>query len=275
MRLSWVMVFCLLAATAAAQTPAVFDGGVVNAASFEAGQAVTPGSIVAIFGSQLASQLAQASSIPLSNSLDNVSVTFNNIPAPLFAVIPDNLPGGSNPAQINAQLPWEVQQGVAKVVVTRNGVQSQPVDVQVGPFGPGIFAIGLPTGQLIAAAIISDPVAAPLPAPVGVLPGVSTRPIKAGEILQIFTTGLGELDIPVASGDIPTDGQLHRTTTTPTVLVGGVPAQVEFSGMAPTLVGVDQVNIKIPVDAPKGDAIPLQLQIGGITSTDQVTIAIE
>src|SRR5256885_13129719 len=97
MRLLLVLTLCIAAHS---QTPSVTPGGVINAAS---GAAVTdpvaPGSLVSIFGSTLASGLAQADSIPLSTSLNNVSVTFNNITSPLLFVI-----GG----QLNAQLPWNL-----------------------------------------------------------------------------------------------------------------------------------------------------------------------
>jgi uncharacterized protein (TIGR03437 family) len=68
--------------------------------------------------------------------------------------------------------------------------------------------------------------------------------------------------------------QLRQTVTTPVVLVGGVPAQLLFSGMAPQFPGVNQINIVIPAGTPPGDSVPLQLRMGGATTTDQVTIAI-
>src|SRR5436305_13290330 len=98
-----------------AQVPVVADGGVLNGASFARGQAVAPGSIVSIFGTELATSLAQADTVPLSNSLGGVSVTFNGVPAPLYFV---------SAGQINAQIPWNVipngiSSGTADIVVTR------------------------------------------------------------------------------------------------------------------------------------------------------------
>jgi uncharacterized protein (TIGR03437 family) len=37
---------------------------------------------------------------------------------------------------------------------------------------------------------------------------------------------------------------------------------------------VNQVNIVIPPNAPTGDAVPLTIQMGGITSPSNVTIAV-
>ena len=81
-----------------AQTPAINSGGIVNAASFAPGQPLAAGSLVAIFGVQLAPGLAQADTVPLSTSLSNVSVSFNGIAAPLDFV---------SAGQINAQIPYE------------------------------------------------------------------------------------------------------------------------------------------------------------------------
>ncbi len=62
--------------------------------------------------------------------------------------------------------------------------------------------------------------------------------------------------------------------TTPILLVGGTPAQVIFSGLTPQYVGINQVNFIVPAGI-TGNSITLQLQAGGITSTNQVVIAIQ
>ncbi|MCL6505949.1 MAG: hypothetical protein K6T59_02895 [Bryobacteraceae bacterium] len=259
-----------------AQAPSVFDGGVVNAASFAQGQPVAPGSLVSIFGSRFATSLLQADSIPLAVQLADVSVTFNNIPAPLIAVIPE---GPNNPAQINAQLPWNVlpagqTEGMATVVVQRGNDRSQPKQVPVGPFSPGIFAVNFGVGPAIAWFESPEPKGGKLAAAPGSIPGLTTFRARAGDVLSLLATGLGEVDPPVATGNNSMD-QLRWTKTKPEVLVGGVAAEVQFWGLSPQFVGVNQVVFTIPSNAPKGDAVPLQLRVGGITSTDRVTIAIE
>ena len=52
-------------------------------------------------------------------------------------------------------------------------------------------------------------------------------------------------------------------SSAPTATLGGVPAQVPFAGLAPGFIGLGQVNIIIPDNAPKGDAVPLVLEING------------
>jgi len=257
----------IISSSAFAQTPSVSSGGVLNGASFDTTMPVTPGSLISIFGSNLAATTANADSIPLSTVLGNVSVTVNGIPAPLNGVFH----GSSNVDQINAQLPWNVQTGTAQIVVTNNGVPGPPQSFQVGPFSPGIFSVNFGTGQAIA---INFPDGS-LAAPVNSIPGLATRPAKIGDPngMIILATGLGPVTPAVANGADTVDA-LRTTVNTPTVLVGGVPAQVTFSGLSPQFVGVNQVNVVLQPGTPTGDQVPLQIQMGGVTSTDKVTIAV-
>jgi uncharacterized protein (TIGR03437 family) len=259
------VVLCLMLLTAAAiavhaQTPVVSSGGVSNAANGLT--TVTPGSLVSIYGTNLASGLAQADTIPLSNTLNSVSVTFNGVPAPLLFVS-----GG----QINAQLPWNVLSsgttGTANVVVTRSGTASAPQSLTVGPFSPGIFAI-----NNIAVAINPD---GSIAAPAGAIPGIPSKPAKIADPggLVILCTGLGAVDPPVANGAASLD-TLRNATTKPTVLIGGKAATVVFAGLSPQFVGVNQINVGIPAGTPTGNTVSLQIQVGGVTTDASVTIAV-
>jgi uncharacterized protein (TIGR03437 family) len=245
---------------ALAQTPVVTENGVLNGASFAVGQPVTAGSLVSIFGTGLAPELMQASSVPLPYSLGVVSVTFNSIPAPLLFVAP---------TQINAQLPFELpSSGVVSVVVTRGGTPSSPRNVQLGPSSPAIFTLSSGTGQAIA--INPD---GSLAAPQGSVPGVPTRPAAPGSVVVILGAGLGAVN-PAGRTAFNSSDAIRNTTTTPTVLVGGRQANVLFSGLSPEFVGVNQVNVQIPEGVVGGDRVPLQIRMGSSASSGQVTLAI-
>ncbi len=82
-----------------------------------------------------------------------------------------------------------------------------------------------------------------------------------------------KINNPPATGAAAPDGS-STTTTAPTVTIGGVAANVTFSGLAPGFVGLYQVNVEIPMGAPTGDAINLVLTIGGATA-NTVTIAVQ
>jgi uncharacterized protein (TIGR03437 family) len=268
MRIQLFLLFLVMSCVAFAQPPSIANGGVLNGASFATGQPITAGSLVTIFGSNLASATAQADTIPLSTKLGGVTVQWANgnttINAPLTFVV------GS---QVNAQVPWElVPPGATQnvsVTVTSDSGASAPAQVTVGPFSPGIFTAGPPTFYAIA----QNSADFTLAQPAGSIPGLTTHPARIGDVIIIYATGLGPVDNTPADGAILPTG-LANTLTPPTVLVGGMSAQVLFSGLQPQFVGVNQVNIIIPSNAPTGNAVPLQIQMGGVTSPANVTIAV-
>ena len=246
---------------AAYAQPSVASGGVLNGASFATGQPVAPGSLVSIFGTSLASTSAAATTVPLSTQLGGVSVTFNNIAAPLNYVS-----GG----QINAQLPFELTgSSTAQVVVTNNGTASAPQSVQVASIAPGIFA--LTGGQAVAYGNTDYQFAAPA----GSIPGLTTHPAKIGDpqTLVILATGLGPVTPPIADG-VGDPTTIHNTTTHPVVMIGNVQAQWVFSGVLPGFPGVYQINVIVQPGTPTGNAVPLQIQMGGITTSSSTTIAV-
>ncbi len=253
-----------------AQMPNVPDNAVVNAASFtpfgQAGHANAPGSIVSIFGTNFAGGVASASTVPLSTSLGGVSVTFNGSPAPLFFV---------GPMQINAQVPAGISGSQATVVVTNGAGSSAPKNIQVGPFSPGIFTVaGTGSGQGWVVFANSIDIAAPSGA---FEPNFRSRPAKADDVLTIFANGLGAVTPPVADGQNTLDG-LRQTSTRPTMTVGGVAVpdgNILFSGLAPQFVALYQINFRMPAGVPAGNAVPIQISMGGVTSTDKVTIAVQ
>ena len=242
------------AVRAFSQTPVVSAGGVVNAAGFDA--AVSPGSLVSIFGSNLAPQTLAASVVPLPKSLAGVSVQFNGIGAPLQFV---------SASQINAQIPWEVSAaGSVSVVVMNNGFSSQPTDVAIATYAPDVFA-----SQGYAIAILGD---GSLAAPIGVLGSFATRPAEPGDTLEILATGLGPTNPAGITGSNSAD--TFRYTGTPVVSIGGVPAKVTFSGLSPQFVGVNQINVEVPADVPTGNGLPVAIQVGGAASSATASISI-
>ena len=256
-----ISILTACATVSAVAQPVVGVGGVVNAASFAAGQAVAPGSEVAIFGSSLAANTVPASSVPLSFSLGVTSVTFNGIPAALYVV---------SDGQVNAQLPWNVLPanqipGTVNVVVTKGGVASAPIAVSIGAAAPGIYSI--PSGAGYAVAINADSTIA---APAGTFPG--SHPAKAGDTIIVLATGLGAVNPTVANGASPSVTSFALVS--PTATIGGKNAQVAFAGLAPGFPGINQLNIVVPAGV-SGNSLPIQLSENGITSTAQVVIAVQ
>jgi uncharacterized protein (TIGR03437 family) len=250
-------------AGALAAQPMIATGGVIDGASFVKGQAVAPGSLVSIFGTGLADSLQSGDTVPLSNTINDVSVTFNGIPAGLYFV---------SAGQVNAQLPWNVlpanaSSGTVNAIVTKKGVASAAAAVPINSFSPGLFSI--PPGAGYAIAINPD---GSIAAPAGAIPGFPTRPAKVGDAVILLANGLGPVDIPVANGAASLD-QIRRTTTIPTVLIGGQAAQVLFSGLTPQFPGINQVNVVVP-DGNLGNSVSIQIRSGGITSPSGISIAV-
>jgi len=96
---------CLCLITCAATAPVVPPSSVVNNASFATGTtALAPGTIAAIFGSNLDDGSKDpfssfGSNGELLTTLGGASVTFNGIPAPIFSAFP---------GQLNVQIPLEL-----------------------------------------------------------------------------------------------------------------------------------------------------------------------
>jgi uncharacterized protein (TIGR03437 family) len=176
------------------------------------------------------------------------------IKAPLYYV---------SSGQVNLLVPWELaNQAQTSLTATLNGQSSTAQSVALSTFSPGIFSMnGQGTGQgaiLDTSYRLVDP----------------TNPATAGSTyIQIYCTGLGPVSNQPVSGSVSPSGPLAGTTTTPVVTIGGIPAQVTFSGLAPGFVGEYQVNALIPTATAPGDAVPVTISAGGKTSNG-VTIAI-
>ena len=108
--------------------------------------------------------------------------------------------------------------------------------------------------------------------PAGAVPGLTTHPAKIGDSVIVYATGLGAVANPPADGENSLD-QLRPNLVTPQVMIGGVSAQVGFAGLSPQFVGVNQINVTVPNVAP-GNSVPFQIVLGGITTSDSVTMAV-
>jgi uncharacterized protein (TIGR03437 family) len=91
--------------------------------------------------------------------------------------------------------------------------------------------------------------------------------------VQIFATGLGTTNPVVAPGQPAPASPPALTTQAVQAQIGGLPAQVQFAGLAPNFVGLYQVNVVVPAGVAPGDAVPLILTQAGVPS-NKVTLAI-
>lgn len=262
--LFYSMLAGLASALANGQTPVIAESGIVNSVTRDATQPIAAGSIVSIFGSQLASTTANADSVPLSVSIAGVKVTFNGVAAPVRIV---------SPTLISVQVPWETTadaDGKAAVVVSQNGVSSSPKTVALAQYSPGIYALENLGRSNLALAVNSD---GSLAQPAGIIPGLNSHPAQTGDTLMVLATGLGPVDSPITTGAASADA-VRNTLTLPQITVAGVGAPVTSATLSASFVGAYQVQMTVPSGAGTSDAAPLQLLIGGATSPATTTIAV-
>ncbi len=236
-----------------ASQPAVNAGGVVNGASFAAGPGISPGSIASLFGTNLSASTGFATALPLPTTLANSRVLVNGTPVPLYFV---------SPQQVNFQLPPDVPPSLASVTVVASGVESAAEDITIAQAHPGIFTIL--SGGTGRGAVLNEDFTL----------NAQSNPAAAGSVVQIFATGLGTTEPPVAAGQPAPGLPLSLALFPTTVMIGGVSSEVSFSGLAPGFVGLFQVNARVPVATPAGNAVPVEILIGGQTS-NTVTIAVQ
>lgn len=251
--------FSLVFTASVFAAPRVNEGVVVNGASFMPAP-VAAGSIVSVFGTELAASVAYAGSIPLTTDLAGTRVFVNNIPAPLFYVSPE---------QVNFQIPWEVGNiSGLTVQVSLDGVLSNAISLELAPAAPGIFSLTQDgKGQGV---VISKGHSWKIAGPPSI---ANAEPVNPVDVISIFCTGLGAVSNVPRSGEAASAVDISETTLPVSVEIGGVDAEVLFSGLAPGFVGLYQVNAVVPRDAPQGEAIPLVVEVGGVLS-NVVTIAI-
>jgi uncharacterized protein (TIGR03437 family) len=233
--------------------PGFSAAAVVNAASYRAGPAgeppgLSPGALHSVFGVNLAADTAAAQSLPLPFALGGTTVRINGVPAPLLFV---------SAGQVNFQAPFELAGSTTDLVIETPAGLSEAVTVAVRPVHPGIF-FDSATG--VGAILNADNTL------------VSESPARRGEPVQIFTTGLGPVEPAGRSGVAAATVPLSLTRNAPRVTIGGLEAEVTYSGLAPALAGVYQVNATVPVALAAGQH-PLRIEIGGIVS-NEVLVAV-
>lgn len=236
-------------------TLAINPGGLMNAGSYAAGAPVALGSIATVFGSYLLSSPVNSGELPLPHTLAGLSLYFSTgVEAPLLY---------ASAEQVNFQVPWELAgQHQTTLTAILNGHESESQTVNLTLYAPGIFTTnGQGSGQgaiLDSSNRLAD----------------ASNPAARGSTVQIFCTGLGPVTNQPRTGSPAPFKPLSWTNTKPTVTIGGLPAELQFYGLAPGTVGLYQVNAVVPRDSAIGDSVPVVIEIGGATSNG-VTIAIE
>jgi uncharacterized protein (TIGR03437 family) len=223
--------------------------GVVNAGSFAPFTAgIAPGELLTLFGSNLAPALQVASTIPFPTTLGKVQVMINNVAAPIYYV---------SQTQLAVVVPYGVTGTIAKVQVFNDNVPSNSVTTWINTTAPGVLT-QLQNGLGYGDVVHLD----------GTLVNAK-NPAQIGETVSVYLTGLGAVNPTIADGDVGPVNPLANATNTTTAYIGGAEAKVGYSGLAPQLAGLYQINLTVPTGVTPGDN---SLDIAGPDSYSSVCL---
>lgn len=237
----------------AATNPVSTAGLVYNTAALDNGLA--PGSAAVLFGEQLSYvDPAVPTAVPLPTDLGGVKVFVNNVACPLYY---------TSFTQINFQIPYETPTGEVQVRVDRGSLRGNTITAQIAARAPRIIQFG------INGVIVNQD---------GSLAIAGGSPARIGSAITIYAVGLGATSPAVATGaGAPGAEPLARVTPAPKAVFGGAFGSQTFvdpffTGLTPGLVGLYQINVIIPDDAPTGE-VGLQL-VGDDYTSNRVIIPI-
>ncbi len=240
-------------------TPTINPSGAVNAASYQALPGIVPGSYISLFGTSFGDVIQNALAVPLplglsgNGSYTGTSVSFE-VPSAGISLPGPMLYADSN--QVNVQVPWELAgQTSVQIRVNVGDTTGQIYTAPVVQYAPAIYSLLAGT----AAALDSN---------MNLITTVNQA--VRGKVIQLFVNGLGEVSNRPDDG-APALGSpqpLSKTSVTPTVTVGGQPATVSFSGLAPGFPGLYQINLTVPtnISASTTPGQPVVVSIGGVSS---------
>jgi uncharacterized protein (TIGR03437 family) len=237
----------------ATASPIVNNGKILNGASLQADAPIAPGSYITLLGSNLAAKAAYAQSGGnLPTTLGGTQVLLNNVPVPLTYVSPN---------QINALIPYSAPvNGTFGISVSSGNALGAADSITVAPAAPAIFTVTEDgNGQGVIYDVNGNVVD-------------STHPASAGQVVSIYCTGLGNIQGSINDGEPATHA--FPTVASVTALIGGLPAQVNFSGLAIGSVGLYRVDVVLPAAVASGSAVPVSISAANQTSK-AVTMAVQ
>lgn len=210
-------------------------GGMIsaNAGSYDL-QSVATDSIVALFGSDLATGSSAATTVPLPTNLAGTSLVVRDAAgvdrsAPLFYV---------SPLQVNYQVPPGTAPGRATLTLTNGAGVVSVGSITVAGIAPGLFTLDGSGRGLVAAYVLRvtesgavmyeqvwrlDAAGALVPQPIDLGPATD----------QVFLVMFG------------TGFRRRSTMGAVSVRIGGLPVEVLYAGEAPDFVGLDQCNLRL------------------------------
>jgi uncharacterized protein (TIGR03437 family) len=221
-------------------TPTISPNAIFNPLTLQTGP-IAPGEILAVVGSNIGPAAA-------------VSAPAGNLPTTLGGVqlmINDTLPAPIAFASVNlvvAVLPYTaggsgaVIGGTVKLNIIYNGITSNSVTTGLALASPGLFSVSRTDSNKTQVKAVNPDGTSNAP----------DNPVAAGSVVTIYAAGLGPVTPTFTAGQMAPTNQQYTTTAPTFVSVASQTGDVSFSGLAPGMTGVYQVNARIPSTVPSG-----------------------
>ena len=206
--------------------PCYSADGIVNAASNPA-EPLAPFTWVSLYGSALSYSTRGRTPNDVEPGFAGVTVLVNGLPALLSYV---------SPTQVNFLMPFRITAEEVTVQLGRDSAYGPPVKLKLEDCSPELF---LADEQTVVAAHSEDWTVI-----------TKEAPARAGEIVILYATGLGQFADPLTDTESPAKqpNPLKRRQEFK-VLLDGKPVEdklVEYAGAAPLFIGVYQINLRLP-----------------------------
>jgi len=230
--------------------PTIPPAGIESATGPTPDGSVAAGSLIAIYGANLAPAFQLGPSNPLAQAIGDVTATVGNSILPLVFV---------SPTQISAQVPWELAPGNYTLTVHQTGQPDVSGTFTVSRDAPGVFTQANAQNLPLAVALHHNGTVVTL-----------QSPVVQGEQITIYGTGFGPYNPPAVDGFATDPTQNYVAVDPVTVSIGGFPLTPDFAGSEPGMVGVAIVKVTIVPGTPTGTNANLIVTAGGKPSSTVV-----
>ncbi len=228
------------------KVPYVAQTGIVNGAGTTPVSAVAPGSVVSVFGANMAPDVFLGQGSPMQQTLGGVTVHIADRLLPLFFV---------SPTQINVQVPTDMAPGPLTLTVSSQGQPDVQAPFTVAQDAPGLFPQSI-NGQTFALALHADG-----------SPVTPSAPVAAGETITVYGTGFGATNPARPAGLAIPSSPIYALVDPATIQLGSATLQVSNSFALAGSVGVDAIQFVVSGDGvPSNTNAQLTITVNGQTS---------
>ena len=222
---------------------------VASAAGGPAGP-VSPGEVVTFYGELIGPEKDVPGRFDEHGNLATLAgdtrILFDGVPAPIFT---------TGFFQVTVQVPYTVAgQSTTKVQAFYKDVPSNVITLPVADTAPALFTVNGPTDLLA----INQGGGSNSPG----------SPAAVGSVVVLYATGFGQTTPPSVSGTAAT-APYGLPNAKVALRIAGFDAETLYAGAAPGLVGVMQINARVPPDLTPGagsHSVQVDLTIGGVHS---------